>query len=97
MQKAIFEWRNPVIPHSEDAVQVTQHFANHFIRFVVVGCNLLFIHLKLGNTSFGVISGSTHHLYVEMYQKLIKHYTPFLLLPVTLGLLPLKLQFFKYK
>jgi len=36
MQKAIFEWRKPMIPHSEDAVQVTQHFANHFIRFVVV-------------------------------------------------------------
>ncbi|EES18511.2 hypothetical protein SORBI_3009G199100 [Sorghum bicolor] len=30
-EKAIFEWRNPVIPHSKDAVQVTQHFANHFI------------------------------------------------------------------
>ncbi|KAF8715785.1 hypothetical protein HU200_026734 [Digitaria exilis] len=29
--KAIFEWRKPMIPHSEDAVQVTQHFANHFI------------------------------------------------------------------
>jgi hypothetical protein len=25
-----------MIPHSEDAIQVTQHFANHFIRFVVV-------------------------------------------------------------
>jgi phosphoglycerol transferase MdoB-like AlkP superfamily enzyme len=53
MQKAIFEWKNPVIPHSEDAVQATQHFANHFIRFVVAGCNLLFIvYLKLGNTYF---------------------------------------------
>ncbi|TVU20581.1 hypothetical protein EJB05_36795, partial [Eragrostis curvula] len=30
-EKAIFEWRKPMIPHSEDAVQVTQHFANHFI------------------------------------------------------------------
>ncbi|RCV16928.1 hypothetical protein SETIT_3G177700v2 [Setaria italica] len=30
-EKAIFEWRKPMIPHSEEAVQVTQHFANHFI------------------------------------------------------------------
>ncbi|WVZ99259.1 hypothetical protein U9M48_044587 [Paspalum notatum var. saurae] len=30
-EKAIFEWRKPMIPHSEHAVQVTQHFANHFI------------------------------------------------------------------
>ncbi|KAL6838567.1 hypothetical protein ACP4OV_031623 [Aristida adscensionis] len=30
-EKAVFEWRKPMIPHSEDAVQVTQHFANHFI------------------------------------------------------------------
>ncbi|KAL5679804.1 hypothetical protein ACJX0J_006189, partial [Zea mays] len=30
-EKAIFEWRKPMIPHSEDAIQVTQHFANHFI------------------------------------------------------------------
>jgi len=95
-----------VIPHSKDAVQVTQHFANHFIRFVVVGCNLLFIHLKLAILHL-VISGSTHHLLfffvcVEIYQKLIKHYTPFVMLPIRLsllnaGLLPLKLLFFRYK
>ncbi|ONM34463.1 hypothetical protein ZEAMMB73_Zm00001d042075 [Zea mays] len=30
-EKAIFEWRKPMIPHNEDAIQVTQHFANHFI------------------------------------------------------------------
>ncbi|CAN6346171.1 unnamed protein product [Urochloa humidicola] len=30
-EKSIFEWRKPMIPHSEHAVQVTQHFANHFI------------------------------------------------------------------
>ncbi|KAK1558018.1 hypothetical protein QYE76_071993, partial [Lolium multiflorum] len=30
-EKAIFEWRKPMIPHSEDAVQVTQNFANYFI------------------------------------------------------------------
>ncbi|KAL6620544.1 hypothetical protein ACP70R_035683 [Stipagrostis hirtigluma subsp. patula] len=30
-EKAIFEWKKPMIPHSEDAVQVTQHFANHFV------------------------------------------------------------------
>jgi len=52
MQKAIFEWRKPMIPHSEDAVQVTQHFANHFIRFVFVGCNLYHT-VQVGNTSSG--------------------------------------------
>ncbi|CAM0954571.1 unnamed protein product [Alopecurus aequalis] len=30
-EKAIFEWGKPTIPHSEDAVQVTQHFANYFV------------------------------------------------------------------
>ncbi|VAH21205.1 unnamed protein product [Triticum turgidum subsp. durum] len=30
-EKAIFEWGKPMIPHSEDAVQVTQNFANYFI------------------------------------------------------------------
>ncbi|XP_062231891.1 gamma-glutamyl hydrolase 2-like [Phragmites australis] len=30
-EKAIFEWRKPIIPHSEDAVQVSQHFANYFV------------------------------------------------------------------
>ncbi|CAL4909140.1 unnamed protein product [Urochloa decumbens] len=30
-EKAIFEWGEPRTPHSEDAVQVTQHFANYFI------------------------------------------------------------------
>jgi len=52
MQKAIFEWRKPMIPHSEDAVQVTQHFANHFIRFVVVGWNLYYT-FQVGNISSG--------------------------------------------
>ena len=42
IQKAIFEWgqglppyKEDKAPHSEDAVRVTQHFANYFIRFVV--------------------------------------------------------------
>lgn len=30
-EKAIFEWGKPMIPHSEDAVQVTQNFANYFV------------------------------------------------------------------
>ncbi|XP_006655488.2 gamma-glutamyl hydrolase 2-like [Oryza brachyantha] len=30
-EKAIFEFGKPMIPHSEDAVQVTQNFANYFI------------------------------------------------------------------
>ncbi|XP_021303594.1 gamma-glutamyl hydrolase 2 [Sorghum bicolor] len=30
-EKAIFEWGEPMNPHSEDAVQVTQHFANYFV------------------------------------------------------------------
>ncbi|KAL6610510.1 hypothetical protein ACP70R_040479 [Stipagrostis hirtigluma subsp. patula] len=30
-EKAIFEWGEATTPHSEDAVQVTQHFANYFI------------------------------------------------------------------
>jgi hypothetical protein len=51
MQKAIFEWRKPMIPHSEDAVQVTQHFANHFIRFVIVGFNLYYYTIQVGSTS----------------------------------------------
>ncbi|CAM0954567.1 unnamed protein product [Alopecurus aequalis] len=33
-EKAIFEWGKPMIPHSEDAVQVTQNFANYFVRHV---------------------------------------------------------------
>lgn len=51
MQKAIFEWRKPMIPHSEDAIQVTQHFANHFIRFVVVGFNFYYYTIQVGSTS----------------------------------------------
>ncbi|KAL6838568.1 hypothetical protein ACP4OV_031624 [Aristida adscensionis] len=30
-EKAIFEWGEPTTPHSEDAVQVSQHFANYFV------------------------------------------------------------------
>uniref|UniRef100_A0A452ZK58 Glutamine amidotransferase domain-containing protein n=1 Tax=Aegilops tauschii subsp. strangulata TaxID=200361 RepID=A0A452ZK58_AEGTS len=44
-EKAIFEWRKPMIPHSEDAVQVTQNFANYFIRFVILSL------LVISNTS----------------------------------------------
>jgi len=33
-EKAIFDWGKPMIPHSEDAVQVTQNFANYFISQV---------------------------------------------------------------
>jgi hypothetical protein len=77
-----------MIPHSEDAVQVTQHFANHFIRFVVVGCNIYYT-FQVGNTSSGYFRmyPPGHHLYrsfVEMYQKLIKHYIHFLWLLITL-------------
>ena len=31
LQKAIFEFGKQMIPHSEEAVQVTQNFANYFI------------------------------------------------------------------
>ncbi|MCL7023777.1 hypothetical protein MKW94_022809, partial [Papaver nudicaule] len=30
-EKNAFEWGYPTIPHSEDAIQVTQHVANYFI------------------------------------------------------------------
>jgi hypothetical protein len=69
-----------MIPHSEDAVQVTQHFANHFIRFVVVGCNL-YCTFQVGNISSGY---PLYHYFVEMCQKLMKDYRPFLWLSVTL-------------
>jgi len=32
-------------PHSEDAVQVTQHFANYFVRFVVLS---FYFYIQLG-------------------------------------------------
>ncbi|RZC74194.1 hypothetical protein C5167_049676 [Papaver somniferum] len=32
-EKNAFEWGYSTIPHSEDAIQVTQHVANYFIRF----------------------------------------------------------------
>lgn len=31
-EKNAFEWASSRIPHTEDAIQVTQHVANHFIR-----------------------------------------------------------------
>jgi gamma-glutamyl hydrolase len=31
-QKNAFEWGLSMIPHSEDAIQVTQHIANFFVR-----------------------------------------------------------------
>ncbi|KAL5707393.1 folate gamma-glutamyl hydrolase [Ranunculus cassubicifolius] len=31
-EKNAFEWGSQMIPHSEDAIQVTQHVANYFIR-----------------------------------------------------------------
>lgn len=44
MQKNAFEWGLSRIPHSEDAVQVTQHVANFFIRLGLVSYEtLLFI------------------------------------------------------
>lgn len=39
MQKNVFEWGSSMIPHTEDAVQVTQHVANYFIR---CGCELVY-------------------------------------------------------
>lgn len=33
MQKNAFEWGLSMIPHSDDAVQVTQHAANFFVRY----------------------------------------------------------------
>jgi hypothetical protein len=44
MQKAIFEWGEPTTPHSEDAVQVTQHFANYFVRLVVLSFSFSISH-----------------------------------------------------
>lgn len=35
LQKNAFEWGNNMIPHSEDAVRVTQHVANFLIRQVL--------------------------------------------------------------
>ena len=32
MQKNAFEWGSTMIPHSEDAIQVTQHVANFLVR-----------------------------------------------------------------
>ena len=32
-QKNAFEWGLSMIPHSEDAIQVTQHIANFFVRW----------------------------------------------------------------
>jgi len=32
-QKNAFEWGLSMIPHSEDAIQVTQHVANFFVRW----------------------------------------------------------------
>lgn len=32
MQKNAFEWGLQMIPHSEDAIQVTQHIANFLVR-----------------------------------------------------------------
>lgn len=33
MQKNAFEWGSSVIPHSYDAIQVTQHAANFFVGY----------------------------------------------------------------
>jgi hypothetical protein len=35
VQKNAFEWGLSMIPHSEDAVQVTQHVANFLVRLVL--------------------------------------------------------------
>jgi len=34
-QKNAFEWGSSEIPHSEDAIQVTQHAANYLVRLVL--------------------------------------------------------------
>jgi hypothetical protein len=46
LQKDIFEFGKQMIPHSEEAVQVTQNFANYFIRSVIKALTL-FIKLAL--------------------------------------------------
>jgi hypothetical protein len=75
-----------MIPHSEEAVQVTQHFANHFIRFGVVTSYYRFHFVMI----YLAICGSTHHRnhsFVEIYSKSLiirKLHTSFLLLSVTL-------------
>jgi len=35
LQKNAFEWGSSEIPHSEDAIQVTQHAANYLVRLVL--------------------------------------------------------------
>jgi len=35
LQKNAFEWGSPRIPHTEDAIQITQHAANFLVRLVL--------------------------------------------------------------
>ena len=43
LQKNAFEWGPKAIPHTEDAIRVTQQAANFFIRSVLITCMIVYV------------------------------------------------------